>query len=126
MKESASRRLIRLKSINVQVAWVAMISSHVDRTWQTAHYSQALFCPARAKPDAVNDSPNTLVIKVDHCSLSHATKNGTDSITHSDMSFRSPRTTTRKITSNDTHCVSSKGSDDTHLYVIEAPVISGT
>ncbi|KAL4557496.1 hypothetical protein LXL04_035676 [Taraxacum kok-saghyz] len=29
--------------------------------------------------------------------------------------------TTRKIASNDTYCVSSKGSDDTHLYVIEAP-----
>ncbi|KAL4570902.1 hypothetical protein LXL04_026566 [Taraxacum kok-saghyz] len=28
--------------------------------------------------------------------------------------------TTRKIASNDTHCVSSKGSDNIHLYVIEA------
>ncbi|KAL4576370.1 hypothetical protein LXL04_012463 [Taraxacum kok-saghyz] len=40
------------------------------------------------------------------------------------LSTKSNAFTTRKIASNDTHCVSSKGSDDTHLYVIEAPVKS--
>ncbi|KAL4557186.1 hypothetical protein LXL04_035358 [Taraxacum kok-saghyz] len=44
-----------------------------------------------------------------------------------EMEWWRPRCcTTRKIAYNDTHCVSSKGSDDTHLYVIEAPVISET
>ncbi|KAL4559891.1 hypothetical protein LXL04_032037 [Taraxacum kok-saghyz] len=45
-------------------------------------------------------------------------------VSHNNLSGKLPEITTRKIVSNDTHCVSSKGSDDTHLYVIEAPLRS--